>query len=158
MGWRSLFLAIISYLASCPFALSQDLSKLIVYDEQGKSHEIHSVIKDSESFVILKDAFCIGCAEYLVNCSSGKKVLVVVERFSLLSISGFQPIQNAELFFVSKSELVPDEFGTLGVAMIQNESLQVIKEAEIKQLSRNYEEHIKNMRKIIRSYFKSKES
>lgn len=52
MGWRSLFLVIISYLALCSFALSQDLSMLIVYDQYGKSHPINSVIKDSETFVV----------------------------------------------------------------------------------------------------------
>lgn len=158
MGWRSLFLVVISCLVSYSFVLSQELSKLIVYDEQGKSHEIHSVINDSESFVVLNGAFCVGCAEYLVNCSTSKKVLVVVERFSLLSISGFQPIQNAELFFVSKSELTPSEFGTIGVAMIRNESLMILKEADVKQLTQNYEEPIKSMRKIVKSYFKSKGS
>ncbi|TSJ45653.1 hypothetical protein [Fluviicola chungangensis] len=158
MGWRSLFLVIISCLASWSFVLSQDLSALTVYDEQGKRHQIHSVIKDSESFVVVKDAFCIGCAEYLVKCSMGKKVLVIVERFSLLSISNFQPIQNARLFFVSKSELTPDEFGTVGMAIIRNGSFHVIKEKEINQLSRNYQEGIKSMRKIVRTHFKSKVS
>ena len=158
MGWRSLFLAVISCLAFCSFVLSQDLSKLTVYDEQGKSCEIHSVIKDYESFVLLNGAFCVGCAEYLVNCSDSKKVFVFVERFSPLVISNFQPIQNAELFFVSKSDVKLDEFGTVGMAVIRNKSLRVIKETEIKQFSRNYEESIKSMRKIVRSHFKSTES
>lgn len=158
MGWRSLFLVIISFLVSGSFAVSQNLPALAVYDEKGKSHQINSVIKDSESFVVLKDAFCIGCAEYLVNCSDSKKVLVIMERFSLLSISNFQPIQNATLFFVSKSEFIPDEFGTAGIAIIRKESLQIIKEKEVNQLTRNYQEGIKSMRKVFKSYFKSKKT
>ncbi len=158
MGWRSLCLIIISYLASWSYVLSQDLSVLTVYDEQGKGHQIHSVIKDSESFVVVKDAFCIGCAEYLVNCSKSKKVLVIMERFSLLAISSFQPIKNAELFFVSKTELMPDDFGTTGMAIIRKESLQIIKEKEINHLTKNYQEGIKSVRKIVKTYFKSKDS
>lgn len=158
MAWRSLFLAIISFFTSCSFVLSQDLSKLRVYDEQGKSCELYSVIKDYESFVLLNGSFCVGCAEYLVNCSDSKKVFVFVERFSPLVISNFQPIQNAELFFISKSDLKLDEFGTVGMAVIRNKSLRVIKETEVKQFSRDYEESIKSMRKIVKSHFKSTES
>lgn len=157
MVWKNLFLGLTSCLASCSFALSQDLSGLMVYDEQGKKHEIHAVMKDSESFVILKDVFCIGCAEYLVDCSVSKKVLVVVERFSLLSISHFQPIRKAQLFFVSKSELIPDDFGANGIAVMQNEAFQIIREKEINELTRNYQEGIKTMRKRFKSYFQSKE-
>lgn len=82
----------------------------------------------------------------------------MVERFSLLSIFGFQPIRNSELFFIAKTERIPGEFGAVGIAMIRKEALEIIKESEINQLTRNYQEGIKSMRKIVRSYFKSKES
>ncbi|MNY42359.1 hypothetical protein D3C86_1772410 [compost metagenome] len=85
-------------------------------------------------------------------------MLVIVERFSLLAISNFQPVQNAKLFFVSKSELMPEEFGTLGIAMIHSDSLQIIKEKEINRLTRNYQEGIRSMRKTFKSYFKPKQS
>lgn len=83
---------------------------------------------------------------------------MVVERFSLLSVSNFQPIQNAQLFFVSKSELMPDDFGTTGMAIIRNGSIRIVKEKEVNELTRNYQEGIKSARKIFRSYLSSDQS
>lgn len=154
MGWKNLFLVITSCFAFSSFVLSQDLSGLAVYDEQGRKHEIQAVMNGDESFVVVKDVFCIGCAEYLVDCSVSKKVLVIVEGFSLLSIANFQPVQHAELFFVPASELTPDDFGTTGMAVIRNGGFQVIKEKEINELTRNYQEETKSMRKRFKSFFK----
>lgn len=147
-------MGVISCLALSSFVLSQDLSKLTVYDEQGKGCEIHAIIKDYESFVVLNGAFCVGCAEYLVNCSDSKKVFVIVEHFSPLAITSFQPIRNAQLFFVPRSELRLDEFGTIGIAQISHGAIRLIDEKKLNQLSENYRLKNKVVRKRMDSFFK----
>lgn len=153
MVWRNLLLAIISYFSVSSFVFCQNET---VYDEQGKSRPIRSVFGDSGSFVIIKDAFCIGCVEYLVNSSESKKVLVVVEGFSLLYIINFQPIKNAELFFISNSEVQFEYIGTVGVGVVQGDSLRIINEIRINELTNFYQNKEKTTQKNINNYFKTK--
>ncbi len=154
MVWKIFGLLIIS-LQGC-FVLAQD-DKILnskVYDQNGVLLSFSSAFKENENFVVLNDSFCIGCAEYYVNSCKSHKVLVVLDDFSITSISNFQPLKGAVLFFISKEDSFVSDFGRIGIARKKDENLQLIGEKELDQLSENYLKKSQEMRKEIDAVFK----
>lgn len=157
MAWKIFGLLIIS-IQGC-FALAQD-DKILnskVYDQNGKVLAFSAAFNENENFVVLDGAFCIGCAEYCVAFCKSHKVLVILDNFSLTSISNFQRLKGASLFFLSKEDAFISDFGTIGIARKKNGNLQIIDEKKLNQLSKNYLRKSKEMKKEINAIFKMKE-
>lgn len=158
MVWKIFGLLIISIQGCFVFAQDDKVLNSKVYDQNGRVVSFSSVFSENENFVVLNGAFCVGCAEYYINSCKSHKVLVILDDFSITSISNFQHIKGADLFFVSKERSLVSDFGTIGISRRKDGNLQLINEQKLNQLSENYRKKSKDVKKEIERTFKMKES